>query len=126
MQHQACSRRVVLIVEDEMLLRWSAVAVVEEAGFDVVEAGSAIEAISVLEKRNDVWVIFTDVQMPGPIDGLQLAHLVSTRWPPIRVIATSGRLRLREDDLPRGGRYLHKPYRVSDLTNILTEWVTGH
>jgi len=61
--------------------------------------------------------------MPGSINGLQLAHLISTRWPPIRIIATSGQLRLREDDLPKGGRYLQKPYPVSDLTDMLRELI---
>jgi len=126
MLQQACSRRpVVLIVEDEELLRWSAVAAIEDAGFDVVEAGSAVEAISILEKRSDIRVVFTDIQMPGSLDGLRLAHLVSTRWPPIRIIATSGRLRLRDDDLPAGGRYLHKPYAVSDLTGMLHELIAA-
>jgi CheY-like chemotaxis protein len=122
MQRQACSRPVVLIVEDEILLRWTAISIIEEAGFLALEAESAAEALSILETRRDIWVVFTDVQMPGPIDGLQLAHLVSVRWPPIRIIATSGHLRLREDDLPEGGRYLHKPYDVSDLVGILQGW----
>ena len=59
--------------------------------------------------------------MPGAIDGLQLAHLIRSRWPPIRIIATSGQLKLREDDLPHGGRYLQKPYRISKLTDMLGE-----
>jgi two-component system, response regulator PdtaR len=117
----ACSRAVVLVVEDEPLLRWNTVAVIEEAGFEVVEAADAIEAISILEKRLDIRVVFTDVQMPGSMDGLRLAHLISTRWPPIRIIATSGRLRLRDDDLPQGGRYLAKPYVTSELTGMLHE-----
>ena len=125
MQPPACSRPVVLIVEDEPLLRWNAVAAIEEAGFDVVEAENAIEAISILERRPDIRVVFTDIQMPGSIDGLRLAHLISTRWPPIRIIATSGRLRLREDDLPEGGRYLTKPYAVADLTGMLRELTSG-
>jgi len=112
MQHQACSRPVVLVVEDEVLLRWTAVAIVEDAGFDVVEAGTGIEAISVLEKRDDIRTVFTDVEMPGSINGLQLAHLIRIRWPSIMIIATSGRFRLRDDDLPEGARFLHKPYAV--------------
>ena len=121
MQADACSRAVVLVVEDEPLLRWNTVAVIEEAGFEVVEAANAIEAISMLEKRLDIRVVFTDVQMPGSMDGLRLAHLISTRWPPIGIIATSGRLRLRDDDLPQGGRYLAKPYATSELTGLLHE-----
>lgn len=123
MQPKACSRPVVLVVEDEPLLRWNAIAAIEEAGFDVVEAADANEAIAILERRFDVQVVFTDVQMPGSMDGLRLAHLISTRWPPIRIIATSGRFRLRDDDLPEGGRHLPKPYAVSALTGMLQELI---
>ncbi len=121
MQHRARSRPVVLVVEDEVLLRWTATAIIEGAGFDVVEAGTGIEAISVLEKRSDIRTVFTDVEMPGSINGLQLAHLVRTRWPSIRIMATSGQVRLRDDDLPEGARFLHKPYAVADLTDTLRE-----
>ncbi|QDW41645.1 response regulator [Bradyrhizobium sp. KBS0727] len=121
MRHPACSRPVVLIVEDDVLLRWTAIAIIEEAGFDVVEAGAGIEAISVLEKRSDIQTVFTDVELPGSINGIQLAHLIRTRWPSIRLIATSGQLRLREDDLPAGARFLHKPYAVANLTGALKE-----
>jgi two-component system, response regulator PdtaR len=121
MQQHACSRSVVLVVEDEVLLRWTAVAIIEEAGFDVVEAGTGIEAVSVLEKRSDIRTVFTDVEMPGPIDGLQLSHLISTRWPTIKIMATSGHFRLRDDDLPGGASFLHKPYAVASLTSALQE-----
>jgi CheY-like chemotaxis protein len=124
MQPSARKRPVVLVVEDEPLLRWNAVAAIEEAGFDAVEAESAIEAISILETRPDIGVVFTDVQMPGSMDGLRLAYLISTRWPPIRIIATSGRFKLRDDDLPEGGRYLPKPYAVSDLAEMLREFTS--
>ena|SRR5437868_5532512 len=121
MQRQACDRPVVLVVEDDVLLRWSAVAIVEEAGFDVVEAGTGIEAISVLEKRDDIRAVFTDVEMPGSINGLQLAYLIHARWPSIKIIATSGRFRIRDDDLPTGARFLHKPYAVVHLTETLKQ-----
>jgi CheY-like chemotaxis protein len=121
MQHHACTRPLVLVVEDEILMRWTVAEALQEAGFDVVEAGSAIEAISILEKRADIHAVFTDIQMPGSIDGLKLAHLISFRWPPIRIIATSGQLKLRDDDLPEGGRYLQKPYPMADLTDLLGE-----
>jgi two-component system, response regulator PdtaR len=126
MQREACGRPVVLIVEDEVLLRWTIVSVIDGTGFSAFEAGSAVEAISILERRGDVWAVVTDVQMPGSIDGLQLAHVISVRWPKIKVIVTSGRIRLREDDMPAGVRYLHKPYDPSQLTGILDEWsLTG-
>lgn len=125
MQPQACSRPVVLIVEDEVLVRWAIVSVIDETGFEAFEAGSAIEAVSILERRSDVWAVVTDIQMPGSIDGLQLAHLICTRWPKVKIIVTSGRIRLREDDVPAGGRYLHKPYDPSQLISILRDWATG-
>ncbi|MCK1714304.1 CheY-like chemotaxis protein [Bradyrhizobium sp. LM2.7] len=121
MQHRACTRPLVLVVEDDILLRWTAAEALQAAGFDVIEAGSAIEAISILEKRVDIRAVFTDVQMPGSIDGLKLAHLISFRWPPIRIIATSGKVKLRDDDLPEGGRYLQKPYPMAELTGLLGE-----
>lgn len=121
MQQFAGCRPVVLVVEDETLLRWHAVAIIEDAGFEVIEAANAAEAISVLEARTDIRVIFTDIQMPGSMDGLQLAHLVRNRWPPIKIIATSGQFRLRDYELPAGGRFFPKPYTVVEITGTLRE-----
>src|ERR1700683_5360591 len=81
----------ILIVEDEALVRLYAVDTVTAAGFDVVEAASADEAIRILESRSDIRVVFTDIQMPGLMDGLKLAQAVRDRWPPIKIIVTSGR-----------------------------------
>ncbi len=117
----ACRRPVVLVVEDEMLMRWHAVTIIEDAGFEVVEAANAVEALVMLEKRKDIGVIFTDIQMPGPIDGVKLAHMVRTRWPPIKIVATSGRFKLRDYELPDGGRFLPKPYAVVQVTGLLRE-----
>jgi CheY-like chemotaxis protein len=125
MQQEACGRPVVLIVEDEALLRWATVSVIDGIGFDAFEAGSAIEAISIMERQSDVWAMVTDVQMPGSIVGLQLAHLISIRWPNVKIIVTSGRLWLHEDDLPAGGRYLQKPYNPSQLISMLEDWVSN-
>jgi CheY-like chemotaxis protein len=125
MQQLAGHRPVVLVVEDEALLRWHAVAMIEDAGFDVIEAANAAEAIFVLEARTDIRVIFTDIQMPGSVDGLRLAHLVRNRWPPIKIIATSGQLRLRDYELPEGGRFLPKPYSVAEITGTLRELMGG-
>jgi len=87
-------RPVVLIVEDEFLLRVHAVEMVAAAGFTVVEAANADEAIEILETRSDITVVFTDIQMPGSMDGLKLARAVRGRWPPIKIVATSGRLNI--------------------------------
>ena len=96
----------ILIVEDEALVRLCAVRMIEDAGFEVIEAANADEAIRILESRNDIRVVFTDIHMPGSIDGLKLAHAVRNRWPPIKIIVTSGRELITEHDLPEGGRFL--------------------
>jgi CheY-like chemotaxis protein len=87
----ASTRQVVLIVEDEALVRMTAVDMIEEAGFEILEAANADEAILLLEARRDITVLFTDIEMPGSMDGLRLAQAVRGRWPPIKIIATSGR-----------------------------------
>jgi len=112
---------VVLVVEDEALLRMNAVDIVEEAGFEVLEASNADDAIAILEARDDVRVVFTDIQIPGSMDGLKLARAVRGRWPPIEIVATSGRVRVSCDDLPDGGRFLAKPYTSSQVTMLLRE-----
>lgn len=115
------SKPVVLVVEDEPLLRMNAVDIVEEAGFTVIEASNADDAIAILESRDDIRVVFTDIQIPGSMDGLKLAHAVRGRWPPIRIIATSGRVKVSGDDLPDGGRFLGKPYTSSEVARLLAE-----
>jgi len=117
-------RPVVLIVEDEFLLRIDAVDMVKAAGFEVVEAANADEAIEILESRRDITVVFTDIQMPGSMDGLKLARAVRGRWPPIKIVATSGHLHVRETDLPEGGRFLPKPYSPVEVAGLLQE-LTG-
>src|ERR1700709_2157331 len=103
-------RPVVLIVEDELLLRMNAVEMIDAAGFEVVEAANADQAIEILEARRDITVMFTDIQMPGSMDGLKLARAVRGRWPPVKIVATSGHLHIEENELPEGGRFLPKPY----------------
>jgi CheY-like chemotaxis protein len=116
---------VVLIVEDEFLLRMDAADMIAGAGFEVVEAANADEAIEILEARRDVTVVFTDIQMPGSMDGLKLARAVRGRWPPIKIVATSGHFNVREIDLPEGGRFLPKPYSPIQVTGVLREVTSG-
>ena len=113
-----------LIVEDEFLLRVDAVDMIRAAGFDVVEAANADEAIEILESRRDITVVFTDIQMPGSMDGLKLARAVRGRWPPIKIVATSGHVHVSETDLPEGGRFLAKPYSPLEVAGLLRE-LTG-
>jgi len=117
----AAERPVVLIVEDEFLVRMNAVEMIEEAGFEVIEAGNADEAIAILEIRADIRVVFTDIQMPGSMDGWKLAAAVRGRWPPIKIIATSGHCVIREGDLPMGGVFLPKPYTSESISTTLHE-----
>lgn len=121
----AVSRRpVVLIVEDEFLLRMDASEMIAAAGFEVVAAENADQAIKILEARFDITVVFTDIQMPGSMDGLKLARAVRGRWPPIKIVATSGHVHVTETDLPDGGRFLRKPYSPRQVTGLLQE-MTG-
>jgi len=117
----AAERPVVLIVEDEFLVRMNAVEMIEEAGFEVIEAGNADEAIAILEIRADIRLVFTDIQMPGSMDGWKLAAAVRGRWPPIKIIATSGHCVIREGDLPMGGVFLPKPYTSESISTTLHE-----
>ena len=121
----ACSSLVVLIVEDELLLRINSAEMIANAGFEVVQAGNADEALAILQARPAIHVVFTDIQMPGSMDGLKLARLVRDRWPPIKIIATSGRVRVEVLDLPAGSVFLPKPYRGAQLVTTLREMTTG-
>jgi CheY-like chemotaxis protein len=112
----------ILIVEDEPLVRLCAVETVEAAGFEVIEAANADEAIRILESRSDIRVVFTDIHMPGSMDGLKLAHAVRHRWPPIKIMVTSGRDKVTADDLPEGGRFFAKPYDPNEIRDTLHAW----
>jgi CheY-like chemotaxis protein len=125
MARSASKGPVVLIVEDELLLRMDAADVIRSAGFDVVEAANADDAIEILEVRRDITLVFTNIQMPGSMDGLKLARAVRGRWPPIKIVATSGLVDVGEKDLPEGGRFLVKPYSSEQLAGILRELIGG-
>jgi two-component sensor histidine kinase/CheY-like chemotaxis protein len=105
----------VLIVEDEMILRMRAVDIVEDAGFHSIEAVNADEAISVLESRSDISLLFTDIQMPGSMDGLKLAHAVHDRWPSIKIILVSGQVTPSDAERPANSRFFGKPLRVDQM-----------
>src|SRR4030088_2325739 len=105
----------VLVVEDEMLLRMRAVDIVEDAGFCPVEAVNADEAISIRESRPDISLLFTDIQMPGSMDGLKLAHAVHDRWPSIKIILVSGQVTPSDAEKPADSRFFGKPLRVERL-----------
>ena len=105
----------VLVVEDEALVRLSMCEEIERAGFKVYEADNADEAIRLLEANPDIQLIFTDVHMPGSMDGVKLAHYVRKRWPPVKIIVTSGHPHVTAEQLPKGSLFLSKPYDPGEV-----------
>src|SRR3954471_11820586 len=105
----------VLVVEDEMVLRMRAVDIVEDAGFTAIEAVNADEALSILESRSDIALLFSDIQMPGSMDGLKLAHAVHHRWPSIKIILVSGQVKVSDADTPTDSRFFGKPLEVKRM-----------
>lgn len=106
---------VVLVVEDDPLVRMGAVAIAEESANKVYEAENADAAIRVLEAHNDITLLFTDIDMPGTIDGLELAEVVHARWPLVRLIVTSGRIAIPNDEVPDDGVFIGKPYYAENI-----------
>ena len=116
--HPPPERPVVLVAEDEALVRLLAVEVLDEAGFDVVETASGVEALSVLQARSDVDLLLTDVDMPGGLDGFHLARLAEERFPGTAVLIVSGKMRPGPADLPPGAFFLPKPYGLDVLVRV--------
>ena len=112
----------VLVVEDEGLMRLHAMRLVEEAGYEPVEARNADEAITILEARKDIRIVFTDIDMPGSMDGLKLARAIRRRWPPIELILTSGHFDVKDKDLPERGRFFAKPYNDNDVISAMQKF----
>lgn len=108
----------VLVVEDEALIRWDIADYLRDAGLTVLEAVDADEAIRILE-TSKVQVVFTDISMPGTMDGLRLALYIRDRWPPIKLIVASGHATLSDDDLPANSRFFRKPYRGAQVTQAI-------
>jgi CheY-like chemotaxis protein len=114
---------IVLVVEDDMMLRMRAVDMVEDAGYVPVEAVDADEAFAILQARSDIALLFTDIQMPGSMDGLQLAHAVHERWPHLKIILVSGQLELSGIQIPRDSRFFGKPLvsgqMIAEMQNMI-------
>jgi two-component system, response regulator PdtaR len=115
---------VILVVEDDPFLRMLTVEFVNEAGFETLEACDADQAIAILESLHKIAVLFTDINMPGSMDGLKLARVVSDRWPAIEILIASGHVRLRKADLPPNGRFLGKPYLAAAMIAELNSLVS--
>lgn len=121
--HDARCRPLVLVVEDEPLLRMAALDMVEEAGFEPVEAADATEAVRILEARFDIRIVFSDIDMPRGIDGIKLAALIRNRWPPIDIILTSGHVDASEVDLPVRSMFFSKPYNEKVVVEAMKKFV---
>jgi len=98
-----------------------AVQMLEDAGFAVLEACNGDVALRILEGRSDINVVFTDIQMPGSLCGLELAHRVRERWPPIHLVVASGLKAPTQDEFPKMGRFIRKPYAPQDVLKALHE-----
>ena len=108
-----------LVVEDEALVRLDLATTLEDAGYLIFEASSAAEAIDVLERHPQIRVVFTDIQMPGDMNGLALARYVRDRWPPTIIVVSSGRVQPGFGEMPDDVSFLGKPYETSKLQVIL-------
>jgi len=118
-------RPVVLVVEDEPLIRMAAVDLVESAGCEALEASDADHAIRILEARADIRVVFTDVDMPGEMDGVKLSHYVRNRWPPIHLLVASGKAILDQSHLPTGAKFFPKPYGERTIVDALRGFLSA-
>jgi len=114
-QTPAADRPTILVTEDNVLLRLDASELLEAHGYEVVQADSAEEALKVMEERNDVRVLFTDIQMPPGCDGLELARKVHDRWPKVLLLITSGQVQPARAEIADDGLFIRKPYRAKDL-----------
>ena len=109
----------VLVVEDDPILLMEAMDLVEDAGLTAYGARNADAAIGLLERHPDIRILFSDVEMPGTMDGLKLARAVRDRWPPVTIIMTSGRAKVTADDMPENGMFFAKPYPPTEIIQTL-------
>lgn len=118
-------KAVVLVVEDSTIIRMGAVDLVLSAGYEALEANDADEAIRILESRSDIDLVFTDVQMPGTMDGIKLSHYIRDRWPPVKLIVASGKEILEESNLPEGSRFFSKPYSDHAIADAMARMLSN-
>lgn len=115
----------VMVVEDEPLIRLGLVSTIEDAGYEVVEAANADDAIRKLEQIEGIRLVLTDVDMPGSMDGIRLVHYVNNRWPPVRLVVISGKVGVTSSQLPAGARFMTKPYQETALINMVVTMMSG-
>lgn len=114
----------ILVVEDEALVRMVSADILSEAGYRVLEAQNADEAVAILEGADHVELMFTDIRMPGQMDGLELATFVHANWPAVRLLVTSGHCIMPDSDLPNGGQFVRKPYNLKELVSQIRHIVS--
>lgn len=117
------AKTVVLVVEDEPLILMDAMQSLEDAGFEVVDAFDVEHALIRLNERPDINAVFTDVDMPGRFDGVQLARMVNERRPDVVILVTSGAMKVQRADLPEGGQFVPKPYRGEHVAKLIDELI---
>lgn len=120
-QTSPIGKQIVLVVEDDPLLRMLAADLVEQAGFDALEAADADEAVLILENRTDIRIVFTDIDMPGSMNGMLLAAAIRDRWPPIDIIITSGHFNPKGLTMPERSVFFAKPYDRARVTATLQQ-----
>lgn len=118
-------KAVILVVEDNPIIRMGAIDLVETAGYEALEARDADEAIRILEARSDIDLVFTDVQMPGTMDGIKLSHYIRERWPPVKIMVASGMAILEQSSLPKGSLFFPKPYNDDTIAEAMARILAG-
>lgn len=114
-------KKTILVVEDEPILRELSAGELLDAGYDVLEAPTAADALTVLTSGVAIAVVFTDVNMPGDLNGLQLSEMIRQRWPQVRLIVTSGGGQVSHSDVRPPGRFIPKPYRLDQMIAAVRE-----
>jgi|SRR5271165_6774112 len=115
---------VVLVVEDHPIVRMALLDVVLEAGFEALEARSAVEAIQMLEARPDLHLVFTDAEVPGTMDGMELVHYIRNRWPPVKLIVVSGKREIPSKELPAGTKFFPVPYNETSIAEAMADMLS--
>jgi DNA-binding NtrC family response regulator len=115
----------VIVVEDEPIVRMDIAMSLQDAGFIVLEASNADEAIALLNAHSEIRLMFTDIDMPGSMDGLKLAKAVRGRWPPVKIIIASGQRDLNDEVLPVEGKFFSKPYDHGRVVSAIKEMLVA-
>jgi DNA-binding NtrC family response regulator len=114
--------RIVLIVRENLVLRVEVAETFKEAGFKVFQVETADEAILVLRREPMIPVVFTEIHLPGTMDGLTFAHYVRLRWPPTILLVASARI--PQAILPSKARFVQKPYLAGGLAKVVDKVVS--